>query len=240
MCNFWSCVLTRDGRVLWSPDINSHEELIRRNGLDDTKLIDRDFVRLEIVPKHGLGRERGDWRYKVDEYITLPTWYESNTRHWESVVWAEWERAMEQTLWTQLWFERVNRMIMRCIAIRPYETVIDKDKAEAALMEYHRRLSILDKEQRKWAIREIRYYDKEEWDSVWDSVRDSLRASVEYSLWDSVRDSLRASVRISFLLSDDDNFALPLIECLENGCVLYGVSDDGVAHVIMVGKEGGQ
>ena len=67
MCNFWSCILTREGKVVWDKDATSHEDLIKRAGLVDGKLEDRDFVRLEITPKILASKRKSDWVFKVDE-----------------------------------------------------------------------------------------------------------------------------------------------------------------------------
>ena len=99
MCKFWSCVLTREGKVLWNKEYNSHEQLINDGKLNDTKLKDRDFVRIEITPKNIFSKKRTDWAYKVDEPETIPCWYEEDLRHFESLVWKEWKKAMSETLW---------------------------------------------------------------------------------------------------------------------------------------------
>jgi hypothetical protein len=99
MCNYWSCILTRDGRVLWSPETSSHEDIIRTNNLEDNKLKDRDFVRLEIAPKIIWSKKKADWKFKVDEEKTLPKWYSDAPKKWEALVWREWRSAMKQTLW---------------------------------------------------------------------------------------------------------------------------------------------
>ena len=67
MCNFFSAIVTRDGRVLFCEE-DSHETIIQRAGLRDDKLIDRDFVRIEI-PNGDLAK------YREDEIGTLPEWY---------------------------------------------------------------------------------------------------------------------------------------------------------------------
>jgi primosomal protein N' len=91
--------LTRDGRVLWSPETSSHEDIIRTNNLEDNKLKDRDFVRLEIAPKIIWSKKKADWKFKVDEEKTLPKWYSDAPKKWEALVWREWRSAMKQTLW---------------------------------------------------------------------------------------------------------------------------------------------
>ena len=42
MCNFWSCILTKDMKVLWDKDKTSHESLVKANHLKDDKLENRE------------------------------------------------------------------------------------------------------------------------------------------------------------------------------------------------------
>ena len=252
MCHFWSCILTRDGRVIWDKNTTSHETLIASAGLDDSKLIDRDFVRIEIAPINIFSKDRGDWRYSVDEEGTLPVWYEADTRHWEAVVWDAWGEAMQQTLWAAPWYDRMMALVDRIKALRLGDATVSHSTVKAALEEYRKRLSAVSEQKRYWSINEVRFYTPAQWDSAWASVLDSVRASawasvrasVRASVLDSVWDSAWASVLDSAWASvcspDEENYGLPLIGCLEAGCVLYGVSDVGVAHVIMFGKDGEQ
>jgi hypothetical protein len=102
MCNFFSCILTRTGQVFWDPDITSHEELVNKNKLNDSKLKDRDFVRVEVTPNHRdsfFSRERSGWTIKIDEPGTLPEWYCNDDRRIREIIWTAWEKAMSETLW---------------------------------------------------------------------------------------------------------------------------------------------
>jgi hypothetical protein len=102
MCNFWSCVLTREGKVFWSKATSSHETILQENNLKDNKLQDRDFVRLEVHPKTKkdiFSKNPENWEFKVDEPKTIPNWFTQEKMHWESVVWSEWKKAMTQSLW---------------------------------------------------------------------------------------------------------------------------------------------
>jgi hypothetical protein len=99
VCNFWSCVLLRDGKILWSPKDSSHEAILAEHGISDDKLKDRDFVRLEVAPKDIFSRKKADWVFKVDEPGTLPAWYSDSPKKWGALVWKEWRKAMTETLW---------------------------------------------------------------------------------------------------------------------------------------------
>ena len=62
MCNFFSCIVTRNGEVLFTEE-DSHEEVIGRSGLKDDL---EHFVRVEYNSENG---------YAVDEK-SIPDWYE--------------------------------------------------------------------------------------------------------------------------------------------------------------------
>jgi len=99
MCEFWSAIITKKGKVYWNKNNSSHENLIKNAGLKDNNLEDRSFVRIEITPKNIFSKNKKNWTLKVDEPNTLPEWYSSNTRFYEDILWEEWEKAMQKTLW---------------------------------------------------------------------------------------------------------------------------------------------
>ena len=68
MCEFFSCIITRTGDILFC-ETDSHEDIINRAKLDDIKLTNRNFVRIENKPT------KDGWEYIVDEDETLPRWY---------------------------------------------------------------------------------------------------------------------------------------------------------------------
>lgn len=266
MCNFWSCILVRPGmqhvgdgkRVLWLRESNSHEDIIDTYELDDNKLADRDFVKYEIVPNDIMSADRDHWTLRLDEPRTLPEWYEQDAPGNDALVWAEWRVMiveLQQTL-SRLDLSRRDAVVERVKALRPGDVPVARSTVRPALEEHRQRLMALDGEQRQWAISEVRFYSPAEWASarasvwplVWASVWASVRASVwvsardsaRDSVWVSARDSVWASVWASVIHEDDANYGLPLLDMLAAGCVLYGIDDDGVAHVIMVGKDGGE
>jgi hypothetical protein len=77
MCEFFSCVVTRDGRLLFTEE-DSHETIISRAGLRDTATC-RHFVRLEISPPFTTCR--------LDQ-SSSPSWFDENRLDYE-------ERAIE-------------------------------------------------------------------------------------------------------------------------------------------------
>ena len=282
MCNFWSAILTRDSRVLWDKNITSHEELISKFNLNDSKLDDRDFVRIEITPQNIASKKKSDWSYNLDEPKTVPFWYANNPLDQEKLVWNEWRKMVkelhESFRLAKINLERQGAIIERVKNMKPGDAIVSRSAVESSLAEYVKRLKAQDTLKREWGIAAVKFYTPTEWDSVrdsvwysvrdsvwysvrdsvWDSVWYSVRASVWASLWasvwasvrdsvwdsvlDSVRasvlDSVRASVCDSVRYDDSDNYGLPLLDVMDAGCVFYGIDKQGVAHVIMVGKEG--
>ena len=75
MCEFFSCIAVRDGRLLFT-NSNHHSDIIQRAGLRDTEVFLREFVRLECVPPFE--------NVRVDEEGTLPGWFDPDD--WQARV----------------------------------------------------------------------------------------------------------------------------------------------------------
>jgi hypothetical protein len=80
MCNFFSGVITKEGKVFWYENLDSHDQIIEKVGLKDLTA-DPDkmrFARFEITPPHNDAWERdlSKWVFRIDESIT-PIWFES-------------------------------------------------------------------------------------------------------------------------------------------------------------------
>jgi hypothetical protein len=78
----------------------AHEDLLAELKLEDKKLEERDFVKIEIAPKDvkKVSRSRDDWNYKVDEERTLPNWYDENVVKCQKACWKAWEESVEACL----------------------------------------------------------------------------------------------------------------------------------------------
>jgi hypothetical protein len=100
MCNYFSCIITRDLKVHYSKKTCSHEDLINELKLQDIKLVDRDFVRIEITPKNpgNYTRNSQDWNFKVDEEDTIPSWYSENKTKSEEAIWIAWKESVQNQL----------------------------------------------------------------------------------------------------------------------------------------------
>lgn len=76
MCEFFSALALKDGRLCFTSG-DSHEDIISRLGLDDTGVVFyRNFVRLECTPPFD--------DVEVDEEGSLPAWFEDRRADFES------------------------------------------------------------------------------------------------------------------------------------------------------------
>ena len=100
MCQFFSCIITKDLKAHWSKRTMAHEDLLAELKLEDKKLEERDFVRIEISPKDvkKVSRNRDDWTFKVDEERTLPNWYDENVVKCQGACWKAWEESIAVNL----------------------------------------------------------------------------------------------------------------------------------------------
>jgi hypothetical protein len=89
MCNFWSAIITREEKILWHGNISSHNELVKKHGLKDDKLENRDFVRIEYNPQpKTFSLDKSKWDFKVDEKETLPDWFVKKQPQFEKRCWT--------------------------------------------------------------------------------------------------------------------------------------------------------
>jgi len=77
MCDFWSCLVTKDKTVYSKPGVDNHHELVELFNLkDDTDIQSKlKFARVEILPPNGDPfSPLSDWNFEVDERI-IPEWF---------------------------------------------------------------------------------------------------------------------------------------------------------------------
>lgn len=71
-------------RPEYNTDSNDHAPIIERLQLTDNKLVDRNFVRIELLPTGNLFSQNvQEWEYKEDETETLPSWYEELKKEYQ-------------------------------------------------------------------------------------------------------------------------------------------------------------
>jgi hypothetical protein len=78
----------------------AHEDLVAEVKLEDKKLEERDFVRIEISPKdiQKATRNRDDWNFKLDENKSIPSWYEKNVVAAQKACWEGWQESIQVNL----------------------------------------------------------------------------------------------------------------------------------------------
>ena len=97
MCRYFSCIVTHDLKVYWSKSGPNHEAIIAEAKLDDSKLENRDFVRIEITPKNveAVTRDAKDWILTVDEPSTIPNWFKKKQKQAEKKCWLAWRESVK-------------------------------------------------------------------------------------------------------------------------------------------------
>ncbi len=183
VCEFFSGVMSRTGKVYHLGEIVSHEKIIRK-----FKLKDRwsDIARFEIIPKNELDYlkpiDERYWKFKIDEEAE-PSWWNKEK---EFKCWNAFEKWMKSQEGKD--FRRKFRKIMKW-----------KEKMEKKTDEQHIYATKLNPRVKK-LIKEY-YYKRRNWylvrDSVWDSVSNSVWDLVKNSVWDSVSDSVGILVKKS-------------------------------------------
>jgi len=99
MCQFFSCIIRRDGRILPCLEDNSHETTISNNNLKDDILEERTFVRIELIPQSLddlVNAKTSKWKYVIDEVKTLPDWYCMEQEYFSNEVREEAKKYMKK------------------------------------------------------------------------------------------------------------------------------------------------
>ena len=190
MCNFWSGVITRTGRVYSLGEIVSHEKIIEEYNLKEG-LQGQNFARFEIKPIKELDYIakpiEKNWEFVLDEEST-PTW---------------WSKKQEFKCWSAFskWFSsKQGKEFIKKFKIFKKLNVENEKKAKLSGEQIIHRTKLL-KSHEKLIVDYYLLGEKKSWDSVrgpvldsvWGSVRGSVRGSVLDSVWDSVLDSVWGS-----------------------------------------------
>jgi hypothetical protein len=80
MCEFFSGVITKEGKVFWFENLDSHDQIIQKAGLHESHQIYNSgrqaYAQFEITPPSNDQWERdlSKWNFRIDERIK-PTWF---------------------------------------------------------------------------------------------------------------------------------------------------------------------
>ena len=172
MCKFYSCIIDRRFKVWSDPNDSSHAAVLAIKGFPwkDTKLEDRDFVKVEITPKVGtFSTDMTNWMFKVDEEGTLPTWFN----------------------------EHLPRAKRECyVVLKRYLRECHADKIDAFLksikdVPFFKPDSCPKPE---WKM----FYGKDwgaAWGAAWDAARDAAWDAASGAAWGAARDAARGAAR---------------------------------------------
>jgi len=174
MCNAFSAIVTKDGKVYWKAGMDSHDKLMEEfnlSRLDNTcSPDDMTLAKVEITPpsdvKYPYLHPELKWILKIDERRE-PFWWDSTHAFAANEACDKWKEQIYSGINLK---EALNPIDPR--KIRVHEVT----EADIAAL-------------KKWASVRASVCD-----SVRASVCDSVRDSVGASVGDSVRDSVRASV----------------------------------------------
>ena len=159
MCNAFSAVVVRNGKVYWRCGMDGHNEIVNHFKLKDDKV--GNICPIEITPENKNYINPNKWVFKFDE--DCPDW---------------WKKSHEQNSWDahKKWMKEVYSKIHKTRIknmVHPFKLPIKKvNKSQIRLL-------------KQWAS----VGDSGGafvWASVGDSVRASVWASVGASVWDSV------------------------------------------------------
>ena len=148
MCRAFSCVITKNNKVLWKAGVNSHDALIDDANLkDDTT--DGDlikFAKIEITPDKGYLHPEDKWTLRVDENTT-PRWLTKAKKDLCWIAFGEWKKQIYSGI-------NLDEAINPVYPLKIKSAKVTEEDKELL---------------KKWAS--VR-------DSVWASVKDSVWASV--------------------------------------------------------------
>ena len=100
MCDFWSAIVVKDGRI-FTHHTDSHEDMKKENNLNDTKPIECiDFIPIQIVPKK---------QFEFEKEVNKENWdfqFEGNKPDW-------WSNKIEKSVWKRAEKEIADRVIFQ-------------------------------------------------------------------------------------------------------------------------------
>jgi len=195
MCQAFSCLVTKSGKVYWKAGVDSHDsicELFVDPELVDDKLPpDNTFARVEIIPPRGdyLNTDFGKWNHQIDEKVK-PSFLKPKHKKLCLEAFEKWT----EEVYTFNVEEAKNPI--HPLKITPPEITeehIELLKKWDSVWDSVR-ASVGDSVRASVGASVRASVGASVWDSVWASVRDSVRASVGASVWDSVWASVWDSV----------------------------------------------
>ena len=185
MCEYFSAILMRDGEVLTSDESNSLDDIINANNLNDVKLQNRDFIRIEITPNEPiklLSKKRSDWVFREDEESTLPSWYDEGMMSFREKCWTAWESSIQRLIHDKMDVPKLLELI------EEVKSINYMDNHGEPLPDWH---MFDNRDDVRYAVRDTVMDTVRDTvrDAVWNAVRDAVLNAVRDTVWDAVLDS---------------------------------------------------
>jgi hypothetical protein len=177
MCKAFSCIITKDKKVFWKLNIDSHDEIIKEFKIDEKKDTIQ-FVRCEISPKNGSYLNPDKWVFKIDE-DNIPIWFSPMHKEKVMISFRQWKKELYKIL------------IKNKKIINPLKDIKFKGKISS---EHILLLKTWDSVWDSVWGSVGGSVGGSVWNSVWGSVWGSVGGSVRDSVWGSVRGSVGGSV----------------------------------------------
>jgi len=98
MCQFFSCLIDKAGKVYWDRNIDSHEELVDKFKLDGNNDDSKKWVRIEVtfIDDDIYNHKKDNWKISIDQYI-IPAWYErQQSTLYEPNIWKALKQCFKE------------------------------------------------------------------------------------------------------------------------------------------------
>jgi hypothetical protein len=236
MCNAFSFVVSRTGKVYWKFKMDSHNDIYEHFKIKDDR---NKNCPCEITPENNNYIHPNKWVFCFDD--GHPDWWKaSHEKH-------SWEAHAK-------WLKKLNKVLKKIYVDKPIIHPFNVKPPKHIGAKHVKLLKQWDSVWKSvWKSVWNSVWDSVEnsvWNSVWDSVENSVWKSVENSLWNSVSDSVSDSVWDSVKAYTGSFFKLkkwkyikhkaweypfkPLVQLWEQGLV---PSFDGEIWRLHVGKK---
>src|SRR4030042_5769805 len=96
MCNAFSCLVTKNKKVIWKFAMDSHSDLIMYGNLKDSDDCIK-FVRVEIKPENNSYLKPDRWVFKIDSK-SVPDWFSPAHKESCMVAFGEWRKHLYKIL----------------------------------------------------------------------------------------------------------------------------------------------
>jgi hypothetical protein len=235
MCNFFSCILKRNGDVLSLPYSDSHDDIIEENKLDDSSPIGsnaRNWMRVEIQPPNGDVFEKNikNWKISIDEQIK-EEWYMRNQIEFDNILWDILRKELKKVI-------IVDRCVHKVVNMRVFlgRNGIVKNVSNNGIVENVQDNGIVENVQDNGIVKNVKDNGIVEYvrdNGIVENVQDN--GTVEYVRGNGTVKYVRGNGTVKYILGNGivrnvrDNGIVDYVQ--DNGIVDY-VRDNGIVEYV--------